>query len=337
MNDNRHPFDFRYHLGVLINLGCSMKLQTQVPLEKAQNPITYDGHILSLGSCFAEHMGNKLLNYKFRSILNPFGILFHPLAIENLISRAIEEKKYTKADVFFLNERWNCFDGHSVLSHALQETLLDRLNTGLQQTLQQIKEATHIIITLGTSWVYRSNVSGKVVANCHKVPQRQFTKELLSVAEVGSSLEHITRLIQATNPHVQLVFTVSPVRHLKDGFVENQQSKAHLITAIHKMLKKGSISYFPSYEIMMDELRDYRFYAADMVHPSALAIAYIWERFTSVWITEEARATMEKVAVVQRGLQHKPFNFESDSHQKFVKALEEKIAYLQNEYPFMSF
>ena len=314
-----------------------MKLQTIVPLNAAKNPLGYDSHILTLGSCFAEHIGKKLQYYKYRCVLNPFGILFHPLAIENLISRAMAEKEYTKADIFFLNERWHCFDGHSVLSSTTEATLLEKLNNGLQQARQQIKGATHILITLGTAWVYRNNTSGAVVANCHKVPQKQFTKELLSFDAVTSSLERIIKLVQSKNPQAQLVFTVSPVRHLKDGFVENQQSKAHLIAAIHKVLKKESVSYFPSYEIMMDELRDYRFYAEDMVHPNELAIAYIWERFSLVWIAEEARPTMQKVAVVQRGLQHRPFNFESDSHQKFVKALEVKIVYLQNEYPFMSF
>ncbi|MEB8345756.1 GSCFA domain-containing protein [Flavobacteriaceae bacterium KMM 6898] len=314
-----------------------MKLQTHVPLEKAQNPITYDGHILSLGSCFAEHIGNKLGYYKFQSMGNPFGILFHPLAIENLLSRAIAEKEYTKADVFFLNERWHCFDGHSILSHASEETLLDRLNTGLQQTRQQIKGASHILITLGTSWVYRNNASGSVVANCHKVQQKQFTKELLSVDEVVSCLEGITRLIQANNPLAQLVFTVSPVRHLKDGFVANQRSKAHLITAIHKMLKTGSISYFPSYEIMMDELRDYRFYAEDMVHPSELAITYIWEKFKDCWVDNKAYPVMEKVGEIQRGLSHRPFDPNSDQHLAFLKALEQKMDVLKQTYPFMKF
>lgn len=314
-----------------------MKLQTVVPLDIAKNPITYESHILSLGSCFAEHIGKKMQYFKYRSVLNPFGILFHPLAIENLISRGIAEKEYTKADIFFLNERWHCFDGHSLLSDASEAILLDRLNNGLQQTHQQIMGASHLFITLGTAWVYRNNISGAVVANCHKVDQKQFTKELLSVNEVVLCLDRIINLIQANNPKVQLVFTVSPVRHLKDGFVENQRSKAHLIAAIYQVQKDRAISYFPSYEIMMDELRDYRFYAEDMVHPNELAIAYIWERFSLVWIAEEARPTMEKVAVVQRGLQHRPFNFESDSHQKFVKALEVKIVYLQKEYPFMSF
>ena len=314
-----------------------MKLQTVVPLDIAKNPITYESHILSLGSCFAEHIGKKMQYFKYRSVLNPFGILFHPLAIENLISRAVTEKEYTKADIFYFNERWHCYDGHSILSDASEAILLDRLNNGLQHTHQQIKEASHIFITLGTAWVYRNNISGNVVANCHKVPQNQFTKELLSVNEVVLCLDRIINLIQANNPQVQMVFTVSPVRHLKDGFIENQQSKAHLIAAIHKVLQQESISYFPSYEIMMDELRDYRFYAEDLVHPNELAIAYIWERFSLVWIAEQARPTMEKVAVVQRGLQHRPFNFESDSHQKFVKALEVKIVYLQNQYPFMSF
>ena len=314
-----------------------MKLQTIVPLDAAKKPMGYDSQILTLGSCFAEHIGKWLQYYKVRSVLNPFGILFHPLAIENLISRAMAEKEYTKADIFFLNERWHCFDGHSVLSSASEATLLDKLNEGLQQTRQQIKGASHILITLGTAWVYRNITSGAVVANCHKVPQKQFTKELLSLDEVASSLERIINLVRSSNPQVQLVFTVSPVRHLKDGFVENQQSKAHLIAALHKVLKEESISYFPSYEIMMDELRDYRFYAEDMVHPNDLAIRYIWEKFKESWVGKKAYPVMEKVGEVQRGLNHRPFDPNSVQHIAFVKSLKEKMDVLKQSYPYMEF
>ncbi len=314
-----------------------MKLQTQVPLDVAKKALGYDSHTLSLGSCFAEHIGKKLQYYKYRSVLNPFGILFHPLAIENLITRAMAEKEYTKADIFFLNERWHCFDGHSVLSSATEAALLDKLNHGLQQTRQLIIGASHILITFGTAWVYRNNTSGAVVANCHKVPQKQFAKELLSLDEVASSLERIIKLVHTNNPQVQLVFTVSPVRHLKDGFVENQQSKAHLIAAVHKVLKKESISYFPSYEIMMDELRDYRFYAEDMVHPNDLAISYIWEKFKESWVDKKAYPVMERVGEVQRGLNHRPFDPNSAQHIAFIKSLKEKMDVLKQSYTYMEF
>ncbi|MEJ1224094.1 GSCFA domain-containing protein [Sediminicola sp. 1XM1-17] len=314
-----------------------MKLQTFVPLEKAQQPIGYDSHILTLGSCFAEHMGNKLEYFKFQAVQNPFGILFHPLAIENLITRAILEEPYAKADVFFLNERWHCFDGHSILSDASQEILLERLNIGLEQIREQIKMASHMVITLGTAWVYRNKVSNKVVANCHKVPQKEFIKELLSVDEVASSLERMIGLLRSNNTGVQLIFTVSPVRHLKDGFVENQRSKAHLISAIHLVSGKGFVSYFPSYEIMMDELRDYRFYGLDMVHPNELAITYIWEKFKESWIQEAAYPIMEKVEEIQRGLQHRPFDPNSAQHLTFLRSLEQKMNALKQSYPFMDF
>lgn len=314
-----------------------MKLQTVVPLDISKNPISYESDILSLGSCFAENMGGKLGYYKFQSALNPFGILFHPLAIENLISRAMVKKKYTKADIFFLNERWHCFDGHSVLSDAAGAVLIERLNNGLQQTSQKILGASHMIITLGTAWVYRNKTSGAIVANCHKVPQNQFTKELLSVDEVASSLERIINVIQSKNPYLQLIFTVSPVRHLKDGFVENQRSKAHLIAGIHSVLNKKYISYFPSYEIMMDELRDYRFYAEDMVHPNDTAVTYIWEKFKENWVNKQAYPVMEKVGEIQRGLNHRPFDPTSFQHSSFLTSLNQKIDTLMQAYPFMKF
>lgn len=314
-----------------------MKLQTQIPLKKAENQIDYNSQLVVLGSCFANNIGDKLAYYKFRALQNPFGILFHPLAIENLISRAIQQQQYTEEEVFFLNERWQCYDAHSDLSSVRKEELLGSLNSGLSETKLYINKASHIFITLGTAWTYQLKESGKEVANCHKVPQLAFKKELLSIEKIVQSLEAIVHQIQTINTKTQIVFTVSPVRHLKDGFVENQLSKAHLISAVHQIIKKGKALYFPSYELMMDELRDYRFYGNDLVHPNDLAITYIWEKFVSVWIAQEAWPTMEKVAAVQSGLNHRPFNPESLKHQEFLKALDQKITYLQKKYPYMKF
>ena len=314
-----------------------MKLQTQVPLKKAENQIDYRSQLMVLGSCFANNIGDKLAYYKFQTLQNPFGILFHPMAIENLISRAIQQKEYTGEEVFFLNERWQCYDAHSDLSSVTKEELLGRLNSGLLQTKLYITKATHIFITLGTAWAYQLKESGKEVANCHKVPQIAFQKQLLSIEKISQSLEVIIHQIRAVNAKAKIVFTVSPVRHLKDGFVENQQSKAHLISAVHHIIKAGNASYFPSYELMMDELRDYRFYANDLVHPNDLAINYIWEKFKAVWISETSYRTMDEVATIQKGLDHRPFNLESEKHQKFLRHLKERIILLQEQFPFMKF
>lgn len=311
-----------------------MELQTRISLNPAENQIGYQSQLLILGSCFAENIGEKLNYFKFQSIQNPFGILFHPLAIEKLLSKSIQKEIFTDEDVFFLNERWHCFDAHSDLSDPSKENLLKKLNVALDQTYQQLAKATHVFITLGTSWVYRKTETDAVVSNCHKVPQKEFSKKLLSIEQITESLENNIKAIRTFNQNTQVVFTVSPVRHLKDGFIENQRSKAHLLAAVHQI--KGT-SYFPSYEIMMDELRDYRFYNEDMVHPSQFAIDYIWEKFKEVWVAPKTYPILEKVDAVQKGFFHRPFNPSSGKHQQFLKSLEEKITYLQKEYPFMKF
>jgi len=314
-----------------------MKLQTQIPLQKASNQIDYSSKVLLLGSCFAENIGEKFGYFKFQSVVNPFGILFHPLAIQNAIRASISGEVFTKNDVFQQNEAWHCFDAHSCLSAVSQSDIVDNLNSATKELRTQITKASHICISLGTAWVYQHKETGKVVANCHKVPQKEFEKRLLSVQEIEVSLEQISTLIQSVNKNAQLIFTVSPVRHIKDGFVENQRSKSHLISALQNKINSSVFGgvYFESYEIMMDELRDYRFYDTDLTHPNQLAIDYIWEKFASVWIAEKAKETMQKVDVVQRGLLHRAFNPKSKQHQQFKKALEEKTAYLENKFPFM--
>lgn len=316
-----------------------MILQTKIPLQPQQhNQIDYHSNIMLLGSCFVENIGKKLKYFKFQNTINPFGILFHPKAVETLITNAINEKKYSESNTFFHNEQWHCFDAHSKLSHASKEDLIYSLNTQIKSTNKQINKSTHIIITLGTAWVYNYIKTKTAVANCHKVPQKQFEKELMSVDAILLSLKKIVELIKSLNTRASIIFTISPVRHIKDGCIENTQSKAHLIAATHQLIdKKNNIYYFPSYEIMMDELRDYRFYNEDMLHPNNVAINYIWEKFQSVWISDKALKTMKDIGAIQKGLQHKPFNPNSETHQKFIQNLEIKIKEIQSQFPNISF
>ncbi len=314
-----------------------MKFQTQVPITKASKPIDYQGKVVLLGSCFSEHIGAKFLYYKFKQNSNPFGILFHPMAIKKMVDRALGLEHYTEEDLFFLNDQWHCFDVHSKLSNSSKGELLGQLKEKVFQTGEKLKNATHICITLGTAWVYRKKADGQIVANCQKVPQANFTKEILDIPAIEQCLLDVIQETHKVNPEVQFIFTVSPVRHLKDGFVENQHSKAHLISAVQSVVNAGKAFYFPSYEIMMDELRDYRFYTADMVHPSTVAIDYIWDKFCEAWIAKDATAVMEKVEEIQKATQHRPFNPSGKSHEKFIKSIYAKIEDLKKVYPFMDF
>ncbi|TDD78777.1 GSCFA domain-containing protein [Flavobacterium caseinilyticum] len=318
-----------------------MQFRTPIPISESNYSIDYTSKIMSVGSCFSVNMSEKLDYFKFQNHCNPFGILFHPLAIEKLIDFAVSGKQFTDNDIFFHNERWHCFDVHSDLSNSNKEDLLMSINELIKSTNQHIAASTHFIITYGTSWVYRNIESDSIVANCHKVPQKQFKKELLSIGEIEESIANTIKLIHFINPNCNIIFTVSPVRHIKDGFIENQWSKSNLISAIHSVLNtehsKLSTEYFPSYEIMMDELRDYRFYAEDMLHPNQVAINYIWKRFKETTISESAIAVMDEVENIQKSISHKPFNPNSESHLKFETKVREKITKLENQYSFMKF
>jgi hypothetical protein len=315
-----------------------MDFRTIIPIKKAQNPIDYSSQLLLMGSCFAENMGEKFEYFKFKNTVNPFGIIFNPVSIEKLVARVVNQNPFLEQDVFFQNDLWHCFEVHSELSNHSKEDLLSSLNQILDSTRQQIAKVTHLQITYGTSWVYRHKTSNEIVANCHKVPQNEFTKELLSVEQIQSSIQNTIALVQKINPDCHFIFTISPVRHTKDGFVENQQSKAHLITALHTSITQfPTSSYFPSYEIMMDELRDYRFYADDMLHPSQQAIDYIWIKFFENYVNEKEFGLMNQVCEIQRAVKHKPFNPNSKSHQTFLVNLEEKILKLKQKLPQIDF
>lgn len=315
-----------------------MEFRTQIPISKSSQPIDYNSKVVSIGSCFAENIGEKFEYFKFRNTINPFGIIFNSVSIEKIVKRVVAKDYYKEKDVFFANGRWHCFEVHSELSSSKKEAFIEKLNQLIDHTFIALSEATHIVVTYGTSWVYREKEFSEIVANCHKLPQKQFDKELLSVEVNQNSIRNTIDILHQLSPNASLIFTVSPVRHIKDGFVENQISKANIITALHSSLSGLSFSnYFPSYEIMMDELRDYRFYAEDMLHPSQTAIDYIWKLFAEAYITYESFSTMKLVENIQKSLHHRPFNENGEEHLKFLSQLQDKIKKIEEKVPHIRF
>ena len=316
-----------------------MNFTTKIPISKYNPAIDYNSKIVSLGSCFAENMAEKFEHFKFQNVVNPFGIIFNPVSIERIMERIVNQEWFTEKDIFYHNDLWHCFEIHSQLSHPDKDIFLKNLNTILKKSRNQIIESSHCIITYGTSWVYRHINTNQIVANCHKVSQNQFDKEILSVEIIQKSVENTISLSQKINPNGHFIFTISPVRHIKDGFIENQRSKAHLITAIHKIINHqlSVFNYFPSYEIMMDELRDYRFYTQDMLHPNQTAIDYIWNCFVENYISDKEFIIMQEVDGIQKALQHRPFNINSEHHIQFLNKLQIKITDLQKKQPHVIF
>jgi len=315
-----------------------MKLTTPIKLSRQNSPINYSSKVLLLGSCFAQNMGAKLEYYKFQQCTNPFGILFHPVAIEKLITRAINHTWFTSKDVFLQNEQWHCFLAHSKLSNTSEEDLISALNSALEKLRFSLLEASHVVFTFGTAWVYKHLEKDTIVANCHKVPQKEFVKHLLSPDDVSDVLLGIETKLRTINPTCSIINTVSPVRHIKDGLIANSRSKAHLIAGVQEIVSPEKLNYyFPSYEIMMDELRDYRYYKEDLIHPNQTAIAIIWNAFTGSWICPETAALQKKIATIQSGLLHTPFNGHSKAHIHFKKDLETKISEIKEQLPWATF
>ncbi|MEZ7918523.1 MAG: GSCFA domain-containing protein [Patiriisocius sp.] len=315
-----------------------MKLTTPIKRSRQNPPINYSSKVLLLGSCFAQNMGAKLEYYKFQQCTNPFGILFHPVAIEKLITRAVNQTWFTSKDVFLQNEQWHCFLAHSKLSNTSEEDLISALNSALEKLRFSLLEASHVVFTFGSAWVYKHLEKDTIVANCHKVPQKEFVKQLLSPDDVSDVLLGIETKLRTINPTCSIINTVSPVRHIKDGLIANSRSKAHLIAGVQEIVSPEKLNYyFPSYEIMMDELRDYRYYKEDLIHPNQTAIHLIWEKFLSSWVASETFEIQKKIAVIQNGLLHIPFNENSKAHIHFKKDLETKISEIKEQLPWATF
>lgn len=315
-----------------------MDFRTELPLQPLANLINYKSKIVSLGSCFAVNMAQKFKEYQFPTMVNPFGILFHPKAIETLLDYAVSNYVFTEEDVFCHQDVWSCFDAHSDLNQLDASSVVQELNSRLQDFIIRMQEATHAFLTFGTAWGYYQVESKRFVANCHKIPQHQFDKKISTVPELQVCFKRIFELLRCLNPEVSITVTLSPVRHLKDGFVENQRSKAHLLAALHNVVEEDKVvQYFPAYELVLDDLRDYRFYKSDMIHPNEVALDYIWECFVKNGIDIASYSIMKKVREVQQGLNHRSFNPTSDQHALFLDALAVKIDFLLDRYPFMNF
>jgi hypothetical protein len=316
-----------------------MKLSTELSLEHSPYPIDYNSRLLCLGSCFAEHLSRKLSYYKFQVVNNPFGILFHPKSILDVVEKAVTDKEFTTDDVFEHDAMWHSFFSHSRLSRRSSSETLSVLHSAKEELKEASAKASHIIITLGTSFLYHQTSSGQSVANCHKLPQHVFDKSLSSVGELESILSQLIANFETLNPGVNLIFTISPVRHIKDGIIENQRSKANLISALHSVIEDTSSTclYFPSYELMMDEYRDYRFYDRDLIHPNALAVDLIWDKFKTHFIANQIFEAMQKVEKLQKSLAHRPSQNDGEIDQKLALFQSKIREELKRDYPFMNF
>ena len=296
-----------------------MNFRTELTINQSDFLINHDQKIVSFGSCFAEEMATHLLDLKFNVLANPFGILFHPLAIENALQRIQAKTLYVEEEISNLDELFFSWDHHSSFNSISAEKTVQNVNNALIKAHDFLTNADVIFITLGTSWVYKIKELNLVVANCHKVPAKHFDKVLLTEQQIKTSLHNSLDMITEMAPNATIIVTVSPVRHLKDGMIENNVSKAKLLSALYEVtMNFDQVNYFPSYELMMDDLRDYRFYADDLLHPNKQAVNYIWEKFASAYFTPETQRINKQIEKITTAINHRPFNEESISHQKFI-------------------
>ncbi len=315
-----------------------MIFRTQIQIPPSLQKISYHSKCLLTGSCFTENMGSYLQKLKFPSKVNPFGILYNPMSIGSSLQRLLTQKPFIENELHFHNEQWHSFAHHGKFSHSDKEVCLKRINQELEEASDFLQKADFLFLTLGTAFVYEWKESRQIVANCHKIPQKQFHYYKVSVEQIVETLTPLLEGIQAVNPKLQIVFTLSPIRHWKNGAVDNQLSKATLLVAIHELREKlENIHYFPAYELMMDDLRDYRFYESDMLHPNSTAIDYIWQQFRSVYFDGLTEKTMARVQKISNAQNHRPRNPTSAAHQRFLRQRLEQIGDLETMFPFLDF
>lgn len=310
--------------------------------------INYRDPILLTGSCFTEHIGNSLQDLKFEVLQNPNGILFDPMSVAASLVSYVQHKQYTAADLFYLHELWQSWQHHSRFSHIDQATVLQNINASQQRAHVFLKQAKWLIITLGSAFSYRlvpeapvevqagGGIGTGAVANCHRAPGQWFRKHLMTIEEINTALDNSLYQVLKFNPSLRVIFTVSPVRHIRDGVIENNRSKARLIEVVHHLVNKfDRLYYFPAYELVIDVLRDYRFYDIDMVHPNYPATSFVLEKFMKHFTDAESQqlaAEVQKIVIARR---HKPFHPATEAHRKFLKAHLDKARELQDKYPFL--
>lgn len=308
-----------------------MIFRTELPYNTNSIKLDYKSKIFTIGSCFATEIFNKLSQYKFSVFHNPFGVIFHPLAVENAIMRIYSQEEYQSSELFKYEELYLSWDHHSSFNDISKDRVLSHINQNINLANKFLQETDMVIITLGTSFVYKLNQFDIIVANCHKIPNTHFSKLLLAEHQIKTSLKNIIEMLtDMGKKNMKIFFTLSPVRHIKDGMVENNISKSKLLCAIHSVVESyDNCEYFPSYEFMMDDLRDYRFYKEDLIHPNDVAIKYIWEKFKNAHISPDEFSTMQMVKKVNTSLQHKIQNTHTIAYKKFLYSIVKNIQNLE--------
>ena len=311
-----------------------MQFHTEINIKPLEKTILYGDGLLFLGSCFADEVGGICRGLGFDALVNPFGVLYNPASIAQSVERLQSGKPFSHDDVIAVGEGQYCTFSHNTAFWRSSETeLLEQVNQSLAEAHEHFTKSKWLVISLGTSWVFRNKENGLVVSNCHKRPANQFERELLPVEK---SVQYLSDIV-AQHPEKQFIFTVSPLRHLKDGLHGNQLSKAALLLAVDEVCNRfENAHYFPAYEIVMDELRDYRFYKEDMVHPTDQAVRYIWERFVDFAIDPKEKTALQAAAELRQMLQHKPLFPESETYRKFELQREQRIAEMKRNYPNIS-
>ena len=294
-----------------------MKFRTEIEVAPLAEGLEYGAKIFALGSCFAENISERLKRAKFTIASNPFGVLFNPASIANAIERLADARAFGVCEVSAGKECYFSFDAHSALNGKTHTEAFANLNKAVAQGSQALAEAEWIILTFGTAWVYEKE--GKVVANCHKQPASEFKRRRLSVADI---VERYDRLFDGVLRDKKVILTVSPVRHIGDGLQENSVSKATLRLAIEELVAKyENVHYFPSYEILIDDLRDYRYYADDLAHPSKMAVDYVWERFCEAVLSDKSQKLLPQIEQVVAAAEHRPFNPKGEAHRAFCRKM----------------
>lgn len=312
-----------------------MDFRTPVIIPESTFRIDHSTKMMLLGSCFSENISTRLQEYKFLVKTNPFGIVYNPFSVAAVVKRLLSNKGFDETDLVFHDNVYQSFLHHGLFSHPDKNRCLENISRSFDEAAGFILKTDVFIITFGTAYVYKLKSTGEVVANCHKFPSSAFVRERLTIEEIVKEWSSVINAISAHHPAAKFIFTVSPIRHWKDGAHENQISKSILHLAIDRLQKMyaPTLSYFPAYEILLDELRDYRFFAEDMMHPSSVAIEYIWERFGETFFTGETIRTNSEWDQINRSLDHRPLNNQTENYRHFLKQTLQKLILFRQNHP----
>lgn len=317
-----------------------MDFMLDVPIVSPEQRIKYGDKLLLTGSCFTEHIGNSLASLKFEILQNPNGILFDPRSVTDSLLSYIQNRQYKNSDLFVMNELWHSWQHHSIFSHPDPELALAKINERLREAHLFLQQADWLLITLGSSFAYflqEPSASFKGgVANCHRAPAQWFDKRLMTIEETTVLFDNCLHQLLQFNPRLKIIFTVSPVRHIRDGVMQNNRSKARLLEVVHHFVNKfDRIYYFPAYELVIDVLRDYRFYDIDMVHPNYQATHFVLEKFMQSFVSEESQRLSEDIQKIVTARKHKPFQPSTEAHKRFLRSNYEKAVAIREKFPFL--